>query len=111
MALLNVLGNWLDGSGWVAIMAASNATREGKADALQSGSHTSTAQCAHQVTTAAALFCLQSQAFTAYTKSLGSDSLEVKSFDGVQPWKVTTHNFYWSKTLKLEVLFLQSMQS
>ena len=43
MALLNVLGNWLDGSGWVAIMAASNVTTEGRADALQSGSHTSTA--------------------------------------------------------------------
>ena len=113
MALLNVLGNWLDGSGWLAIMAASNVTREGKADALQSGSQTLTVHCTHQVTPAAALFCLQSQAFTAYTESLGSDSLEMKSFD---EWCAAmessyTQFFYWSKTLELEVLFLQFMQS
>ena len=53
MALLNVLGHWLDGSGWVAIMATANVTIEGRADALQSGSHVSRAQWAHQVTAAA----------------------------------------------------------
>ena len=78
MEPLSVLRNWLDGSGWVAIMAASNVTTGGKADALQSGSHTSTAHCAHQVTAAAVLFCLQNQASTAYTKNLGSPTIYVE---------------------------------
>ncbi len=80
MALLKVLGNWLDGSGWVAIMASTNVTTEGRADALQSGSHTSRSQWAHQVT-AAALFLLQNEAFIAYKEEMASDHLDVKSFD------------------------------
>lgn len=34
MALLSVMGNWLNGSGWVAIMATANDTTEGRAYAL-----------------------------------------------------------------------------
>ena len=44
--LLNVLGNWLDGSGLVAVMAAANVTTERRADAIQSGSHISRTQWA-----------------------------------------------------------------
>jgi len=44
MAFLNVLGDWLEESGWASIMASANVTTEGRADALQSGSHTSRAQ-------------------------------------------------------------------
>jgi len=75
MALLNVLGDWLEGSGWAAIMASANLTTKGRADALLSGSHTSRSQWAHQVS-AAALFCLQIQAFTAYK----DDNMTAKPF-------------------------------
>jgi len=109
MAFLNVLGDWLKGSGWASIMASANVTTEGRADALQSGSHTSRAQWAHQVS-AAALFCLQKEAFMAY-----KDDLEVtaKPFHDWCADMESSHPqfFYWSKTLKLEVLFLQFMRS
>ena len=95
MALLKVLGKCLEGSGWVAIMASANVTIVGRADALQSGSHTSRAQRAHQVT-AAALFCLQHQAYTAYQESLQADDLEVNYLmSGVLTWKMATHNSYF----------------
>ncbi len=103
MAILKVLGNWLDGSGWVAIMASTNVTTEGRADALQSGSHTSRSQWAHQVT-AAALFLLQNEAFIAYKEEMASDHLDVKSFDEWCGDRETKHPLflYWSKVLKLE---------
>ena len=106
-ALLKSLGNWLDGSGWVAVMAAANFTTEGRADALQSGSHISRTQWAHQVT-AAALFNLQMQGFAVYRKSFSAENLEAKSFDEWCADMESNHpNFlYWSKTLKLEILFL-----
>lgn len=112
MALLSVLGNWLDVSGWVAIMATTTVTTEGRADALQSGSHISRAQWAHQVS-AAALFCLQNEAFTAYKDASEVENLEVKSFDEWCADMETNHPqfFYWSKTLKLEILFLQFMRA
>ena len=112
MVLLNVLGDWLDGSGWVAIMAAPNVTTEGRADALQSGSRISRAQWAHQVT-AAALFCLQHQTFTAFKEGLEADNLEGKPFDEWCADMETSHPqfLYWSKTLKLEIVFLQFMRA
>ena len=79
-ALLNVLGNWLDGSGWVAVITAANVTTEGRADALQSDSHISRTQWDHQVT-AAALFNLQMQAINVYRESSSAENLEAKSFD------------------------------
>ena len=112
MSLLKVLGDWLDGSGWVAIMAATNVTTEGRADALLSGSHTSRSQWAHQVT-AAALFFLQNEAFTAYKEDLVAEHLEAKSFDEwCADMKIHHPQFlYWSQVLKLEILFLQFMRS
>ena len=96
-ALLNVLGNWLVGSGWVAIMAAANVTREGRVDALQRGSHISNP--VDQVT-AGALFNLQMQAFTVYRESFSVENLETKSFD---EWYADMESnnpqfLYWSKT-------------
>ena len=57
MDFLNILDDWLERSAWAFIMASANVTTEGRTDALQSGSHTSRAQWAHQVS-AVALFCL-----------------------------------------------------
>ena len=40
MALLNVLGHWLDGSGWLSLLTTANVTTDGRADALKKGSFT-----------------------------------------------------------------------
>ena len=93
-------------------MATANVTTEGRADALQSGSHVSRAQWAHQVT-AAALFDLQNQAYTAYKDTSEEEKLEVKSFDDwCADMEINHPQFlYWSKTLKLEILFFQFMRA
>ena len=102
----------LEGSGRAAFMASANVTTEGRVDTLQSGSHTSRAQWAHRVS-AAALFCLQSQAFTACKDNLEVDNITAKPFHEWCADMESSHPqfFYWGKALKLEVLFLQFMQS
>ena len=69
IALLNVLGDWLEGSGWASIMASAWVTTEGRADALQSGLHTSRAQWAHPVAAAAAAASSQQQQPAASSSS------------------------------------------
>ena len=53
MAMLSVIGDQLDGSGWIYVMASATVTTDGQALGLQKGSHTSRSQWAHQVTAAA----------------------------------------------------------
>jgi hypothetical protein len=112
MAFLKVLGDWLEGSGWVAVLANANVATDGRADALQKGSSTSRSQWAHQVT-AAALYCLQSQAYKAYSDASQVDNLPVMPYDEWSEQMSTEHpQFdYWAKTLQLEILFLQFMRS
>ena len=102
----------LEESGRAAFMAFANVTTEGRADTLQSGSHTSRAQWAHRVS-AVALFCLQSQAFMAYKDNLEVDNITAKPFHEWCADMESSHPqfFSWGKTLKLEVLFLQFMRS
>ncbi|XP_014671080.1 PREDICTED: uncharacterized protein LOC106811872 [Priapulus caudatus] len=112
MALLKVLGDWLDGSGWTSVMSTANVTTDGRADALQKGSSTSRAQWAHQVT-AAALFCLRNRGYIAYKDVAKAESMPVMSYDAWCRDMETAHPqfFYWSKVIKLEVLFLQFMRA
>jgi hypothetical protein len=58
LSLLKLIGDWLDGSGWVSVMATAKVTTEGRADAPQKGSHILRGPWEHQVTVAA-LFTLQ----------------------------------------------------
>jgi len=59
MAMLNVIGDFLDGSGCVHVMTSANVTPEWRAFGLQKGSHTSRAQWAHHITAAALLVLLR----------------------------------------------------
>ena len=110
MNLLALLGHWLEGSGWVCIMASANVTTEGRALGLQKGSHTTRGQWAHQIT-AAALFTLLSQAFADYHRNTPAD--EQMHFDQWCKQMASEHpQFnYWYITLRLEIIFLQFMRS
>ena len=86
-------------------------TTEGRADSLQKGAHTSRGQWHHQVT-AASLSTLQQQAYAEYKES---STLETETLQFTE-WceKMTSQYpmfFYWSKTLHLELLFLQFIAS
>lgn len=112
MAFLKVLGEWIDGSGWVSVMKTANVTTDGRGDALTKGSFTARSQWAHQVT-AAALFCLRNQAYNSYKVEVESEANPAMPFNDWCTLMETQHpQFrYWSKTFNLEVLFLQFMQS
>ena len=91
---MNVLGNWLDGSGWVAVMAAAMVTTEGKADALQSGSLISRTQWAHQVTAAALLIYRCKHLLCTGKDSVQRIWKQNHLMSGVQIWRVIIHNFF-----------------
>ena len=112
MALLNVLGHWLDGSGWLSLLTTANVTTDGRADALKKGSFTARSQSAHQVTTAT-LYCLRDQAYNLYKTEAEGEENPVLSFEDwcTHMEKQHPHFRYWNKTLHLENLFLQFMQS
>ena len=103
MAMLNVLGDFLDGSGWVSVMTSANVTTEGK------GSHTSRSQLAHQVT-AAALFVLLCRSYDAYKITTDGDKLD---FDAWCKHTAPDHPqfHYWHQVIQLELLFLQFLRS
>ena len=62
MAVLSMLGKWLDGSGWSGALVEAGITTSGKAEALISASHVKCTRYAHQVT-AASLHVLQDTAY------------------------------------------------
>ena len=95
MALLSVLGDWLEGSGWKVMLSNADVTTEGRADSLQRGSDTARAQWAHQVS-AAALFALQTKAYSAYQEATEAPD-EVLPFPEWCEEMSTNHpQFYYS---------------
>ncbi|XP_063958715.1 uncharacterized protein LOC135154778 [Lytechinus pictus] len=110
MALLKVIGDFLEGSGWTSVITNAGVTTEGRAESLQKGSQTSRAQWAHQVT-AAALHSLQQSAYQDYVKTCASENIQ--SFDA---WKLKMATdypqfCYWNKVLQLECLLLAFLRS
>ena len=59
MALVKVLGDWLDGSGWVSVMMTAKVTTDGKGDDLKKGSFAARSQWV------ATLFCLCYQTYNS----------------------------------------------
>ena len=65
MVILNVLGHWSDGSGWLSLLTTANVTTDGRADALKKSPLKARSRWAHQVT-AAILYCLCDKAYNLY---------------------------------------------
>ena len=110
IALLKVIGDFLEGSGWMAVMTSAGVTTERRADSLQKGSQTLRSQWAHQVT-AAALYTLQQKAYNDHQKT--STDEDLLSFDCWCQKMDTDHPqfCYWSKVLQLECLLLAFIRS
>ena len=97
MAVLKVLGDWLQKSGWTNLISAADVTTQARAETLLQGSNVSRCQWAHQVT-ATALHKLVSRSYEEYK---GCASEPYLSF---QEWcckMVANHPqfSYWHKTL------------
>ena len=110
MALLKVIGDWLDGSGWTFVMTSANVTTEGRAVGVQKGSHTSRGQWAHQVT-AASLYILLQRSYADYQINAPDDE-QIPYDEWCQKMASEHPQFdYWYKVWQLELLFLQFLRS
>ncbi len=110
MSFLRLIGDWLAGSGWVEAITAAYVTTEGRVDGLLKGSRVTRGQWAHQVS-AAALYVFQKRAYAAFKEELATENtLEID--DWCNHMQVSHPQFnYWSKVMKLQLLFLQFLRS
>jgi hypothetical protein len=99
------------GDVWCAVMTTANVTTERRTDNLEKGHDTSRSQWTHQVT-AASLFHLMKQAYAAYQQvtDVVDERLSFKEWHKQMEDKHPQFS-YWSKTLDLELLFLQFLWS
>ena len=111
MAILNMLGKWLDESEWSSALAEAGVATSGRAAALLSASHVKRSCYAHQVTVAS-LYILQSTAYHSYCKELPA-SEELLPFEVWCQTKNEQHPqfYYWSAVMELELLMLQFIRS
>ena len=109
MAMLTLIGDWIDGSGWTYVMTSSNVTTEGCAVGLPKRSHISRGQRAHQVT-AAALFIIIHRSNADYQLNTPAD--EQLHYDEWCKQMVVEHPYfdYRFKVLQLELLFIQFLR-
>ena len=113
MAMLKLLGDWLENSGWTNALVQADIASSGVADSFINASHITKTRHVHQVT-AASLFALLQQ---AYNEDYMSDDLDLGqpklTFDEwcIQWANTSVHFNYWHKTLSLELLLLRYIRS
>ena len=110
MAANKVLGQWLEGSGWVEALQEAELATPGIAESFLKASHVTRTRHAHQVT-ACALFILLRKAYELYVESLPRGPPE--SFRCWCTRRKDKHPqfLYWYTPLKLELLMLAFVRS
>ena len=110
MALLSILGQVLEGSGWRTVMDKANVTTEGRAVGIEKGSSTSRGQWAHQVTLAA-LSVLKQKAYKDYLVSkVNCEFLSFKEWSCAMSAKHPQF-FYWNLVIKFESLLMKFLEA
>jgi len=109
MAVLRMLGHWLDGSGWVHCLVQADVATTGIADSFLHGNHVKRARYAH-IVTAATLFMRRQQSYANYCQELSDLPL---SFD---EWcsdreKASSQFQFWNIVLQLELTLLSFVHS
>ena len=100
---LQVLGDWLEDSGWTHALVQANIASPGTADSFLHASHVTKTRHAHQVT-AASLYKLLRQ---AYDEHCTPEATPLSFEDWCAQRVEQSVNFdYWLKTLSLEILML-----
>lgn len=110
MAMVNVLGDWLEGSGWVPALTEADIFTQGRAEAVIKGSHITRARYAHQVS-ASVLHLLLEGAYQTWRET--RDTEEEGTFADWCEHQCKYHpQFkYWATVLELELLYLQYVHS
>ena len=95
MASLKMLGNWLQGSGWVEALLQADISSPGTPDSFLKATHVSRTRRAHQIT-AAALNVLQHLAYDNYCQTK-TDQVPLPFEVGAPREQQTSHNFSTSR--------------
>lgn len=104
MATLNVLGDWLEGSGWVEVLIEAQINSPGRAESVLSGTHVKRSRYVHQATCAALHLLLLS----AYRKSSTDVSIE----EWITARRSSSAHFhYWLTVIELETLLFMLVRS
>ena len=114
MAMLKLLGDWLEGSGWTNALVQADIASSGTANSFIHAKHVTKTRHAHQVT-AASLYTLLQQAYNEECISDDKDVMPPISlyFEEwcIQQAKASVHFDYWHKTLSLQLLVLRYIRS
>jgi len=111
MAMMKVLGDWLEDSGWVEALVQAKVISPGTGDSFLKAAHVTRTRHVHQVT-ACCLHILMKKAYLQYTE-MEPELGDVKTFE---QWHVerrtdSVNFYYWSTTLRLELLLLTYVRS
>ena len=111
MAAFKVLGEWLDGSGWVNALIDADVATPGTAESFLKVSHLAKTRRAHEIT-AAALYVLQQSAYDHYKATLPTSEapLEFNAWCGKMASTQPQFTF-WSQVLELEILILEIVRA
>lgn len=97
---MQVLGEWLEESGWTNALVQADAASIGKADSFIKASHVTKTRHAHQVT-AASIHALLHRAYAEY-KSIPGPQMPFEEWCVMQAQQSVQFD-YWLKTLSLEI--------
>ncbi len=109
-----VLGDWLEDSGWTSALVQANIAGTGTADSFIKASHVTKTRHDHQVT-GASLHTLLHRAYTAYTSEAiqaGTEVLSLERWCEVRAQESVQFS-HWLTTLSLEItllLFIRSLR-
>ena len=104
MVMLEILGDWLQESGWTVVLKKANLNNPGVVESFLSDSHVKRSRYAHEVT-ACSLYILLNMAFTEQ-----NEYEDMKTFISERCSKYPLFK-YWYITLELEVLLLSFVRS
>ena len=104
MNFLNLLGNWLESSGWTESLVETKITSPGKAESFLSGSHPKSSKYAHQVTRPSLSLLMNKAYQQSHSKNDQNSWMSKKK-------RLSPQFLYWCKVMELETLLLSLIKS
>ena len=104
MNFLNLLGNWLESSGWTESLVKTKITSPGKAESFLSGSHPKSSKYAHQVTRASLSLLMNKAYQQSHSKNDQNSWMSEKK-------RLLPQFLYWCTVVELETLLLSLIKS
>ena len=101
---MQVLGDWLEDSGWISALVQADIASTGTADSFIRASHVTKTRHAHQVT-AASIHTVLHQAYAAYTSATDGDVLPLEQWCIMRVQQSVQFD-YCMKVLSLELSLL-----